>query len=168
MILSGIIFLPLVFAIVLAVWPQRDSVRHLALGFSLIEFVLSLGMLQRFDTGTAALQLVEKIPWIERFGISYFLGIDGISVMLVMLTTFLVPIIILASWNSIDQKIKGFHAALFILQTAMLGSFLALGGMLPRFLKSHAIWPAGTVTIASALVLVLTVIALIQSLKSSS
>lgn len=130
MILSGIIFLPLVFAIVIALWPQRDSVRHLALGFSLIEFVLSLGMLQRFDTGTAALQMVEKIPWIERFGISYFLGIDGISVMLVMLTTFLVPIIILASWNSIDQKIKGFHAALFILQTAMLGSFLAMDAIL--------------------------------------
>ncbi len=130
MILTGIIFLPLVFAIVIALWPQKDSVRHLALGFSLIEFVLSLGMLQRFDSGTAALQLVERTPWIERFGISYFLGVDGISVMLVMLTTFLVPIIILASWKSIDQKIKGFHSALFLLQMAMLGSFLAMDAVL--------------------------------------
>jgi NADH-quinone oxidoreductase subunit M len=130
MILTGIIFLPLVFALVVAVWPQKNSVRHLAMGFSLIEFVLSLGMLQRFDSSSAALQMVEKVPWIERFGISYFLGIDGISVMLVMLTTFLVPIIILASWNSIDQKIKGFHSALFILQTAMLGSFLAMDAIL--------------------------------------
>lgn len=130
MILTGIIFLPLVFALVVAVWPQKNSVRHLAMGFSLIEFVLSLGMLERFDSSSAALQLVEKVPWIERFGISYFLGIDGISVMLVMLTTFLVPIIILASWNSIDQKIKGFHSALFVLQTAMLGSFLAMDAIL--------------------------------------
>jgi NADH-quinone oxidoreductase subunit M len=73
MILTGIIFLPLVFALVVALWPQKNSVRHLALGFSLIEFVLSLGMLQRFDSSSAALQLVEKVPWIERFGISYFL-----------------------------------------------------------------------------------------------
>lgn len=130
MILTGIIFLPLVFALVIAIWPQKNSIRHLALGFSLIEFVLSLGMLQKFDSASAALQLVEKTPWIERFGISYFLGVDGISVMLVMLTTFLVPIIILASWNSIDQKIKGFHVALFMLQTAMLGSFLAMDAVL--------------------------------------
>lgn len=130
MILSGIIFLPLVFAIAMALWPQKNSVRHLALGFSLIEFILSVGMLQKFDTSTPMLQFVEKIPWIERFGISYFLGIDGISVMLVMLTTFLVPIIILASWNTIDHKIKGFHSALFILQTAMLGSFLAMDAIL--------------------------------------
>ncbi len=130
MILTGIIFLPFVFAIIVSLWPQKNSVRHLALGFSLIEFVLSLGLLQRFDSSTAALQMVEKTAWIQRFGISYFLGIDGISLMLVMLTTFLVPIIILASWNTIDQKIKGFHAALFVLQTAMLGSFLAMDAIL--------------------------------------
>jgi NADH-quinone oxidoreductase subunit M len=130
MILSGIIFLPLVFAVVMTFWPQKNSVRHLALGFSLIEFVLSLGMLQRFDTSTSALQMVEQLSWIDRFGITYFLGVDGISVMLIMLTTFLVPIIILASWNSIDQKVKGFHAALFVLQTAMLGSFLAIDAVL--------------------------------------
>jgi NADH-quinone oxidoreductase subunit M len=87
-------------------------------------------MLQKFDSNTAALQMVEKVSWIERFGISYFMGIDGISLMLVMLTTFLTPIIILASWKSIDQRVKGFHASLFILQTAMLGSFLAMDAVL--------------------------------------
>lgn len=128
--LSAIIFLPIVFAIVMAVWPQKNTVRHLALGFSVIEFFLSLGMLQKFDSSTAALQMVEQTTWIHRFGISYFLGVDGISVMLVMLTTFLVPIIILASWNSIDKQVKGFHAALFVLQAAMLGSFLAMDAIL--------------------------------------
>lgn len=130
MILSGIIFLPLLFALLIALWPQKNIVRHLALGFSIIEFALSFAMFQKFDTAIAQLQFIEKNPWIERFGISYFVGIDGISIMLVMLTTFLVPIIILASWNTIDQKIKGFHAALFVLQTAMLGSFLAMDAIL--------------------------------------
>lgn len=130
MILSGLIFLPLLFALVITVWPQKNTVRHMALGFSVIEFFISLAMLQKFNQASSALQMVEKTSWIERFGISYFVGIDGISLMLVMLTTFLVPIIVLASWNSIDKKTKGFHAALFILQTAMLGSFLAMDAIL--------------------------------------
>lgn len=130
MILSGLIFLPIVFALVITLWPQKNTIRHLALGFSLIEFLLSLAMLKNFDQSVAALQMVEKTMWIERFGISYFLGVDGISLMLVMLTTFLVPIIVLASWNSIDEKRKGFFAALFVLQAAMLGSFLAMDAIL--------------------------------------
>ena len=130
MILSAVIFLPALFAILIALWPQKNSLRHLAFGFSIIEFILSLGILQRFDTTSASLQMVEKTAWIERFGISYFLGIDGISLMLVMLTTFLVPIIILGAWNSIDQRVRGFLSAMFVLQTAMLGSFLAMDAIL--------------------------------------
>lgn len=130
MILSLIIFLPIVFAGLVMMWPQKSTVRHLALVLALAEFALSLVLLQQFDSGTAALQMVEKTTWIERFGVSYFLGIDGISLMLVVLTTFLTPIIVLASWNSIEDRVKGFHAALFVLQTAMLGSFLALDAIL--------------------------------------
>jgi len=126
MLLSAIVFMPLLFALIVTLWPRESSVRHLALGFSVIEFLLSLSLLQKFDPSSAALQLVEKHMWIERFGISYFLGIDGLSLWLVILTTFLTPIIILASWTSIDKRIKGFHACLFILQTAMLGTFLAM------------------------------------------
>ncbi len=130
MILSGLIFLPIVFALVIVAWPQRNTIRHLALGLSLLEFLLSIVMLQRFDQSTAALQMVEKTMWIERFGISYFLGIDGISLMLIMLTTFLFPVTILASWNSIEDKRKGFFAALFVLQAAMIGSFLSMDAVL--------------------------------------
>jgi proton-translocating NADH-quinone oxidoreductase, chain M len=130
MILSGIVFLPLVFALIIGLWPKETTVRPLALGFALIEFLLSLVMLQRFDPSSAQLQLVEKHMWIERFGISYFLGIDGISLWLVILTTFLTPIIILASWSSIDKRIKGFHVCMFILQTAMLGTFLSIDAIL--------------------------------------
>ncbi len=130
MILSTLIFLPIVFALILTAWPQKSTIRQLALGFSLLQFAVSILMLKDFDSGFAGLQFVEKFSWIERFGISYFVGVDGISVMLVMLTTFLMPIMILASWKSIDEKIKGFHIALFVLQSAMLGSFLAVDAIL--------------------------------------
>jgi len=129
-ILSIVIFLPLLFAGVLAFWPQKNTIRELALGFSLIELGASLFLLKDFDSSTAALQFVEKFSWIERFGISYFVGVDGISIMLVVLTTALMPIMILGSWKSIDQRIKGFHIALFVLQSAMLGSFLAMDAVL--------------------------------------
>ena len=113
MILSSLIFLPLLFALVICAWPQKNTLRHVALGFSVLEFLMSIVMIQHFDSSSAALQMVEKMPWIERFGISYFVGIDGISLMLVMLTTFLIPVIVLASWNSIEDKRKGFFVSLF-------------------------------------------------------
>lgn len=126
MLLSTLVFLPTLFALILLIWPKENSLRHLALGFSLIEFILTLSLVSQFDGGSSALQFVERKIWIERFGISYFMGIDGISLWLIVLTNFLTPIIILASWKSIEKRIKGFHIAMFVLQTAMLGSFLAL------------------------------------------
>ena len=130
MILSTLIFLPVVFAIAIVFWPQKSTVRPLALGFSIAHFIYGLTLFREFDPSIAQLQLVEKHMWIERFGIQYFLGIDGISFWLVQLTTFLAPLIILASWKSIDKKVKGFHACLFLLQTAMLGTFLAFDAVL--------------------------------------
>lgn len=130
MLLSVVLFLPLVFAAILALWPQKSTIRHLALGFSLIEFLASFAILRNFDMNSAALQMAEQYSWVPRFGISYFIGIDGISLMLIMLTTFLTPIIILGSWTSIADRVKGFHVALFVLQTAMMGSFLAMDAVL--------------------------------------
>jgi NADH-quinone oxidoreductase subunit M len=130
MLLSLLVFFPIVLALAVAIWPQKSTVRHLALFGAIIEFVISLFVIALFDQSTTTLQMVENRPWIERFGISYFMGVDGISLMLVMLTTFLTPIIVLASWKSIEDRVKGFHAALFVLQTAMLGSFLALDAVL--------------------------------------
>jgi NADH-quinone oxidoreductase subunit M len=126
MILSTLVFLPLLFAFIVLIWPSLKTVRHLALGLSIAEFIVSLEMLQNFIPQSASLQFVEKFNWIERFGIQYFFGIDGISLWLVLLTTFLTPVIILASWTSITEKLKGFHICLFVLQTAMLGTFLAM------------------------------------------
>lgn len=128
--LSLLIFLPVVFSIFIALWPQKRTLRELALGFSFLELLISIFVLYRFDSNTAALQMVERYSWIERFGISYFVGVDGISIMLIMLTTLLMPIMILGAWNSIENRVRGFLCSLFILQAAMLGSFLAIDAIL--------------------------------------
>lgn len=126
MILSALIFAPVVFALMLAIWPGERLLRQVALIMSLVQFALSLFLLGQFDTTTAALQFVEKYTWIEKFGITYFLGIDGISLWLVMLTTFLQPLVILGAWNAIADRVRGYLICLFILQAAMLGTFLSL------------------------------------------
>lgn len=130
MILSAIVFLPFVFGIILWLWPSEKALRPMALGFSLVEFALSLSLLGRFDKAAVGLQMVEKYPWIERIGVSYFLGIDGLSIWLVLLTTFLVPLMILGAWNSIEHRLKGFLVSIFLLQVAMLGTFLAMDAIL--------------------------------------
>lgn len=130
MLLSVIVFLPLVFAILLALWPSEKSLRPLGLALSVIQFAVSLILFRQFDPSTHQLQLVENYPWIARFGISYFMAIDGISFWLVILTTFLMPIILLASWNTIETRVKGFLVAMFVLQTAMLGTFLSFDAIL--------------------------------------
>ena len=126
MILSALTFLPLLFSLMLAIWPSEKTLRPLALGLALIEFIVSLILLGQFNTGTPDLQFVEKRVWIQRFGISYFLGVDGLSLMLVLLTTFITPIVLLAAQKSIEKSVRGFLVCIFILQTAMLGTFLAM------------------------------------------
>lgn len=128
-VLSAITFLPLAFA-ALVVCVPKSWVRQISFVLALFEFGLSLSIFSLFDKATPHLQLTERLPWIPEFGISYFLGIDGLSLWLVILTTFLMPVVVLGSWNSINKSIKGFHVALFILQTAMLGSFLAIDAVL--------------------------------------
>ena len=73
---------------------------------------------------------MENAPWIPTYGISYFVGIDGISFWLVLLTTFFTPIVILSSWTSITERVKSFHVCIFLLATAMLGTFLAMDAVL--------------------------------------
>lgn len=125
MLLSAIVLLPLCFAVLVWVFPEK-WVRPLALALAIMEFLLSLAVFKVFDPSTHQIQLVEQHNWIPQFGITYFLGLDGISLWLVILTTFLTPLIVLGSWTSITQRVRGFHAALFVLQTSMLGTFLAL------------------------------------------
>jgi NADH-quinone oxidoreductase subunit M len=129
MLLSTLIFAPVLFALVVMLLPLR-FVRTVSLAMGCLHFAFSLVLFKHFDPASAAMQLVEKKPWLPSLGISYFVGVDGISFWLVLLTTFLTPVVVLASWTAIHEKIKGFHANLFLLTSAMVGSFLAVDGIL--------------------------------------
>lgn len=87
-------------------------------------------LFNHFDPATADLQLVEMVKWIPTLGIQYFVAIDGISFWLVLLSTFLMPLTILASWTAVTERIRFFHINLFLLTTAMLGTFLAMDSIL--------------------------------------
>ncbi len=126
-ILSIVVFLPLAGAILLAFFPRRDrDIRYFALAVSLITLLASLHLPWYFVRGQGGFQYEENVPWISHPNIHYHLGIDGISLWLVILTTFLVPLCVLISWKSIGDRVKEFFILMLILETAMIGVFVAL------------------------------------------
>jgi NADH-quinone oxidoreductase subunit M len=132
-ILSVITFLPLVGALVVALIPRRNvgAIRAVALAFSLAAWVVSLWLLLGYlpgrDTGTGlAFQYVEQLDWIPLFGIQYKLGVDGLSVAMVVLTTTLTWISILASFSPIKERVKEYMISFLILEVGMLGVFVSL------------------------------------------
>src|SRR6204780_3443597 len=101
-------------------------IRRIALGVSLAEFVISLAFLvPKFDSANSGYQFVENHRWVGD-SIQYHLGVDGISLFLVLLTTFLTPLAILCSWQAIRENVKGFFIALLVIETAMIGVFVSL------------------------------------------
>jgi NADH-quinone oxidoreductase subunit M len=124
-LLSVIIFLPLIGAIVVAILPA-SSARPAALGFALVTFLLSLFLLIGYLPGRAGFQFTETYTWIPVFGIQYKVGADGLSVALVVLTTLVTWIAILASFKPIQTRIKEYMISFLILEVGMLGVFLAL------------------------------------------
>jgi NADH-quinone oxidoreductase subunit M len=132
-LLSIAIWLPVVGAAVLMLISNREGqrdglIRNVALGVSVLTFGATLALWAGFDmTATAAeFQFVERVPWIPAFGIEYYLGLDGMSLMLMLLTGFLTPIALLSSWEGIHKKVKEFSIFMLMLETAMLGVFAAL------------------------------------------
>jgi NADH-quinone oxidoreductase subunit M len=126
-ILTLLILLPLLGAVAIGIgsrWPGWP--RRLALFFSLGTFALSLLVWARFDSTDASYQLVESVPWIPSFGISYLVGVDGVSLLLVLLTAFLTPLSVLGSWESVQEKASVFHAVLLVLESFLIGVFLAV------------------------------------------
>ena len=101
-------------------------IRRIALATSLADFVISLIVLAGFQSSAAGYQMEEIHAWISRPPILYHLGVDGISLFLVLLTTFLTPISILCSWTSINEKVKGFFISMLIMETGLIGVFLSL------------------------------------------
>lgn len=123
--LSLIIWLPLLGAVTLFA-VREHTARWVALGVTVGEFALSLPLWFLFDPATPSMQFVERVAWIAAPQINYSLGLDGISLPLVLLTTFLLPFCVLVSWHAITSRVKEFLAVLLIMQSAMLGVFAAL------------------------------------------
>ena len=120
----------MLFALIVAFLPGEKWIRPVSFGLSLLHFAASCILFYRFNPASPDLQLVEKVPWVPTFGVNYFVGIDGISFWLVILSTFLMPLVILGSWTAIEKSVRAFHVCLFILSTAMVGTFLALDAIL--------------------------------------
>ncbi|MDQ3772057.1 MAG: NADH-quinone oxidoreductase subunit M [Actinomycetota bacterium] len=124
--LDVVIFLPLVGGILLGLVPKNVSlIRYGALAITLATFVASLGVMANFDAAEAGFQLGSSAEWIPEWGVGYLTGIDGISLWMVMLTSFLTPLAVLASW-SITERVKPFFVFLLALETGMLGVFCSL------------------------------------------
>ena len=146
-ILSVVTFLPLVGAVFIALLRDNDAgvrnARWVALWTTLITFVISLFLIWRFDATSADFQFLEKRPWLGG-AITYSMGVDGISLPFVILTTALMPITILASWSAIRRRVREYMIAFLVLETLMVGAFCALdlvlfylffeGGLIPMFL----------------------------------
>ncbi len=126
-LVSLVVFLPLFGGIALLFWKNagEDKIRKAALVISLVDFALSVPLFLFFDSSTSKPQFVEQVSWIPSLGIEYFIGIDGLSLFLVLLTTFLTPLCVLISWNDIRVKVKPFFALLLFLESGILGVFVS-------------------------------------------
>ena len=127
-LLTAVVFLPTVGAILLALFPPGDhaNVKATALGISTLTFLMSILLWTGFEYGTADYQFTASVPWIREFGITYKVGIDGISLVLIILTTFLMPLTLLGAWRAVEKRVKEFCIAMLVLETGMLGAFVAL------------------------------------------
>ena len=142
-ILSLCTFVPLLGALAILLMPRAENARWIALGTTVVVFVLSLVMWANFDNANPGFQMVEKLEWLGG-GISYHMGVDGISMLFVVLTAGLMPFCILASWESIETRVAEYMVAFLVLETMMIGVFCALdlvlfyvlfeAGLIPMFL----------------------------------
>ncbi len=127
-VLSTLIFLPVVGAMVLLLIPrsQETLIKWAALAVSLLDFGLSIPLFTNFDKTTHLMQFAERSAWIPAWNINYSLGLDGISVLFVLLSTLVTILCVLISWNSIKAKVKEFYIAILLVEGAMIGVFCAL------------------------------------------
>jgi len=124
-ILHALVLLPLIGVVPVLLGPEATAKRT-ALVITTLEFLLSVGLWWALDPGFGTLQLISDSPWIPAWGISYRVGLDGISLVMVLLTTALMPLSVLASWRYITQRERGFYALMLTLLTGMVGVFIAL------------------------------------------
>jgi NADH-quinone oxidoreductase subunit M len=131
-LLSIVLFTPLAGAIVLLALNRRNenAIRWIANAVAAIGFLVSLPLWFRYAPHGPSWQLVERAPWIPSIGADYFLGVDGLSVLLILLTTLMGSIAVLSSWSAITERVKEYYVCLLLLQTGMLGAFMALDFLL--------------------------------------
>ena len=132
-LLSLAIWTPIVFGVVVLAFGKQEQaklVRWIALIGALLGLLVTVPLYTGFELGTSAMQFVEKAAWIPRFGIQYYLGVDGISFWFVPLTAFITVIVVLASWESITERVNQYMGAFLILSGLMIGVFSSLDGML--------------------------------------
>ncbi len=122
--LHALVWLPALGLLAIFAAPASRA-KHVAFGWSLGVFVLSLGLWWAFEPGTAAMQMASQTPWIEAWGIHYALGLDGISLFMVLLTTLTTPLAILGSFEYIQKNERGFYALMLLLEAGVVGVFLA-------------------------------------------
>jgi NADH-quinone oxidoreductase subunit M len=125
-LVSLIVFLPLIGAAIILFLEQPRAIRVLALLTMLAGFLLSVRLFQQFDPKLSAWQFTERVDWIPAFHITYQVGVDGISLLLILLTTLLGPLVVLSSWSQVSERIKEYHLFLLLLQTGMLGALAAM------------------------------------------
>ena len=131
-LLSILIWLPILGAVaVLVAGEQRPAMaKGLALVISAATFLLGLPLFFAFDTSTAAMQFVELRPWIETFNVHYYLGVDGFSAPLILLTIFFGVLVVIAGWRSVQKNVNQYMAAFLVMEGLMVGVFSALDGLL--------------------------------------
>src|SRR2546427_7159152 len=128
MLLTVVTFLPALGALLVFFLPRgrQDLVKATGFGVAAATFLASVPLYLRFDPASASYQFVEHRPWMPTLGIAYHLGIDGISLLLVLLTTFLMPLTLLSSWHAIEPRWKDFAITMLLLETRMVGAFADL------------------------------------------
>lgn len=136
-LLSCLIFLPLAGALVLLLSANEGFARYWALIVTSLTAIASVPLLLRFDRSTSKFQFAEHHPWIESLNINYVIGVDGISILLIMLTTLVMPFCVLASWTYIKTRVQAFMICLLVMETAMIGVFVALD-----FVLFYILWEA--------------------------
>ena len=136
-ILSALIFLPLAGALILLCVPGDTAAKNWTMLVTVVTALVSLPLYWNFDATTAKYQFGEHASWISALNINYTLGIDGISLLLVLMTTLIMPLCVLGSWRYIDKRVKEFMICLLLMETSMLGVFMALD-----FILFYLLWEA--------------------------
>ncbi|MBT3856937.1 MAG: NADH-quinone oxidoreductase subunit M, partial [Nitrospina sp.] len=125
-LISWMIAVPFLGIVILAFVSDEKFIRRIAFGITIVEFFLSLVLWRNFDSTQQGMQFVERMEWMPTFNIQYAVGVDGISILLVILTTLLCPLCVLCSWTGITTRVRAFLSLILLVEGAMIVVFTAL------------------------------------------